>query len=168
MRGRIFGIKKTTILAISFYLAIVLIITATLLTTLLYKNYFVWFFFFCLFAGGHLLVKALLFRIDSSCYFGFLLFFVGLVGVLVQFLGLFELQSVYFILAFALASFATYCFFRQRFQLSIALILFSIALAWFFYKINLLPFWIFIAILCAGVLSFILKYLIKSYTRKRS
>lgn len=168
MRGRILGIKKTTILAISFVLAFVFIIAATFLSTLLYRNYIIWFFFFCLFSGVHLLIKASLFRIDSSCYFGFLLFFVGLTGVLVQILGLFALQSVYFILAFALSSFATFCFFGQKFQLWIAIILFLIDLAWFFYKINLLPFWIFIAILCLGVLSFILKYLIKSYTRKRS
>lgn len=168
MRGRILGIKKTTILSISFYLAFILFITATLLSIFLYYNYAIWFFFFCLFAGIHLLIKALLFRLDSSCYFGFLLFFLGIAGILIQIFQYFYLQSVFYVLAFALASFFTFCIFSQYFQGWLALIISLSDLAWFFYKINLITIWIFIAILCAGVLLFMLKYLIKSYTRKRS
>ena len=168
MRGRILGIKKTTWLALSFWSAILFTITATLLSTLLFKNYYIWFYFFCLFSGHHMLIKAILFRVDSSCYFGFLLFFIGLAGILTEIFNYFELQSVFFVLAFSFASFFTFCFFGQRFQFWIALLITFIDLAWFFYKINILPFWFFIAILGACVLLFIVKYLIKSYTRKRS
>ena len=148
MRGRIFGVKKTTIMSISFYLAFLLIITSTLLSVFLLKNNFVWFFFLCLFCGLHLLVKAVLFHADSSCYFGSILFFIGGFGLIVHFCGLFYFASVFYISAFALSSFFTFLFFKQVFHLWIAIAIIVSDIAWFFYKINLLPLWIFVAILC--------------------
>lgn len=159
MRGRILGVKKTTIVSFSFYLTFLFIISSTLLTTLLLKNYFLWFFFLCLFCGTHLLIKAVLFRVDSSCYFGFLLFFIGISGILDSFLHITFVSALY-IFSFALASFLTFCFFKEFFQFYLGLALFIIGLAWFFYKIYLLPLWIFLAILTACVLLFVIRELV--------
>ncbi len=167
MQGRIFHIKKTTILSISFYFAILAFLTAMVLSIVLLKNYYLWFFFFCVFAGGHLIIKSLLFHLDSACYFGSLLFFVGAFGLTINFLHINYFSSVYYILAFSFASYFTYCFFEQHFQLALALILLSIDIAWFFYKINLLSLWIFIAFLTALVLIFVVKFLFKNYLRRQ-
>ncbi len=166
MQGRVFYIKKTTILSISFYSAIISIAASTLLTILLMKNYYIWFDFFCLFSGMHLLIKSMLFRLDSCCYFGSTLFFIGAFGLLIHFLSLFTFQEIYYMLAFSFSSFVTYCFFKQKFQLLISLILFFAALLWFFYKINVIPLWIFIAFLVSLVLLFVVKHLIKNFARR--
>ena len=159
MRGRILGVKKTTIMSFGFYLTFLLIITSTLLSILLLKNYYLWFFFLCFFCGGYLLLKAFFFRVDSSCYFGFLLFFVGVSGILDNFLHIGFVSALY-IFSFAIASFLTFCFFKEYFQLYLGLSLFIIGLAWFFYKIYLLPLWIFLAILTICVLLFVIRELV--------
>lgn len=166
MEGRVFKIKKTTILSVSFYLAFVLFLLFTLLSIFLFKNYYLWFFFFSLFVGGHLLIKSGLFRLDSSCYFGSVLFWIGVFGIIVNSLGLYLMQSVYYILAFSFASFTTFCFFRQRFHLLLSLILIIIDIAWFCYKIKLIALPIFIAILVTCVLSFAMRYLISNIFKR--
>lgn len=166
MQGRIFKIKKTTILSFSFYLAILSFIVASVLTIVLLKNYYVWFFFFCLFAGLHLLLKSVLFYLDSCFYFGSLLFLIGAFGLLTHFLNLLYFQSVYYILAFAFSSYFTFCFFNQKFHLIAGVCPFLIDIAWFFYKINMITVWIFIAFVLALVLLFVVKYLLKNYLRR--
>lgn len=168
MRGRIFHIKKTTILSVSFWLAILLSITAIVLSMVLFQNFNIWFYFFSLFCGIYLSIKSALFGLDSSCYFGSLLTLVGAFGILIDILHLFEIQSVYFLLSFSFASFTTYCFYSQKFQLYIAIALFFVTTAWFLCKINLLSIWIFIAIVVACMLSFIVRYLVQCYRCKRS
>ena len=166
MQGRVFKLKKTTILSISFYFAITAFLVSTVLSVVLIRNYYAWFFFFCLFVGLHLLVKSLLFHLDSCCYFGLLLFFIGAFGIIVQFLNLLYFQSVYYLLAFAFASYFTYCFFNQKFHLVLAFSFFLVDVVWFFYKINLVSIWIFIAFVGLIVLSFVLRYLLKNFLKK--
>ncbi len=166
MEGRIFKIKKTTILSVSFHMTFLLFALFTLLSIFLFKNNYLWFFFFCLFIGGHLLIKSSLFRLDSSCYFGSVLFWVGVMGLLVNSLGLYFFQSVYYILAFSFASFTTFCFFRQRFHLLLSLILFIIDIAWFCYKVKLIALWVFIMVLVTCVLSFVIRYLISNVFKR--
>ncbi len=166
MQGRVLGLKKTLILSISFYLSLLAITVSSTLSIVLMKNYYAWFFFLCLFAGSHLLIKSILFRLDSCCYFGFILLLVGAFGLIVHLMGIMKFASVYYILAFSFASFATYCFYLQRFHLYLFLILLAVDIAWFFYKINFISLYIFIAILGAGVLLFILKYLFKNFLRR--
>ncbi len=159
MRGRVLGIKKTNILRCSFFIVWLLIITETVLSIVLLKNNYLWFYGFCLLLGLHLLIKASLFRLDSSCYFGFLLFFIGLSGIFWNFLPISNYIGSMLIFSFFLASFMTFLFYRQRFQLFIAFILFFAGACQLLFEIKLIPFWISLAIGGVGVLLFILKYL---------
>ncbi len=160
MRGRILNIKKSSILRCSFLLTWLLIIGEILLSTLLLKNNYLWFYGLCLFLGLHLLLKSTLFHLDSCCYFGFLLFFIGISGILANFTPLGHIFLTLITFAFGLASILTYLFFDQQFHFFIAIILFFVAIGVFFSQIGLIPFWISLAILAVGVLLFILKYLV--------
>lgn len=160
MRGRILGIKKTSILACSFFVAFILFATATTLSVVLLKNYYLWFYFFVFFLGGHILVKSALFKLDSCCYAGFLLIFVGISGFVALLTPLTDFLSFMFFLSASLASIITFIFFKQRFQLSIAILLFFVTILVLLSEFKLIPFWISLAFLAVGVLIFILKYLV--------
>ena len=160
MRGRVVGIKKTSILRCSFLLTWLLIIVQTFLSIFLIKNNYLWFYGLCLFLGIHLLLKSALFSLDSSCYFGFLLLFLGMAGILSIFTPLGHIFAALILFAFGLASQSTYLIFKQEFQFFIAIILFFVSISVFFSQIGLIPFWISLAIMAIGVLLFILKYLV--------
>lgn len=160
MRGRVFGIKKTDILKCTFFIALISTIVFTVLSCVLIKNYYCWFYGFCLMFGLHFLIKSWLFRLDSCCYYGSLLFFIGLSGILM----LFTFLATYFvsmlIFSFFMASFLTFIFFRQYFHAFLSFFLFFAGVSQVLYEIKLIPFWISLAIGGVGVILFILKYLI--------
>lgn len=151
---------------LSFLFNSLAFLTFLFLSIFIFKNYYAWFFFFCLFCGLHLITKACLFHLDSSTYFGSLLFLLGGFGLIVHFMSLFAFAPVYYLLAFAFASLFTFLLFNQKFHLVLFIVFLGCALAWFFYKINFISLPIFIAICVALVLLFVLKYLIKNYLRR--
>ena len=157
MRGRIFTIKKTTILRLSFIINLLLFVASSLISLFVIKNYNLWFFMFCLFIGLHLIIRSFLFKFDSSCYFGFLLLFVGIFYLYCLFLNLL-MYPLFILLSFSIASYLTAFFYKQNFHyfLSISLILVDIGLL--LYMINIITIWIFLAIILAVVILLICRY----------
>lgn len=158
MRGRIFSIKKTTILRLSFIINLILYFTSVVLsfTTLKVDN--LWFFSFCVFLGLQLVVKSILFYQDSSCFFGVILFLIGGFYFFCFYLGLLNLYIVYLLISIAFSSLVTYHYFKQPFQLAIALSLFFASLFTFIFIINLVTIPIFLALLVGDVLLLVNAY----------
>ena len=127
MRGRIFGIKKTTILKCSFILFWLLSFAGIALSIWLFHDEKLWFFFFALFQGLYLALKGSFFNLDSALYFGLSLVFVGISGIIVTFVQ--DVQpfafSFYFF-SFALASFFIGIKFKQKYQIILAFLLFLV------------------------------------------
>ena len=122
MQGRIFGVKKSTLLKISGWVNLGLIIFFVIFSLIYIKNEFLWFFFFCFFVGVHSLFKSALFRLDSSCYLGFLLILTGISGFFCYFFDL-EFKFLYFLSALGITSISTFLFTHQKYQLFIGLII---------------------------------------------
>lgn len=158
MKGRLFTIKKTTLLRLSFIINILLFITSSLIDFLVIKNYNLWFFVFCIFIGLHLLIRSFLFKFDSSCYFGFLLLFVGGFYLYCLLLKLVEFYPVFLIISFSLASYFTAFIYKQNFQYYLSFSLIFVALGLVLYLINLISILIFVAIILAVVLLLVCRY----------
>lgn len=137
MRGRIFGIKKSTILKISGWANLSLIIFFVLFSIFVLKNDFLWFFFFSFFVGVHLLTKSALFGLDSACFLGFLLLFVGVAGFCSYYFDL-PFKYFYFLSSLGLASIFTFFFFGQRYQLFSGLLVCTISLLSYLYCLKIL------------------------------
>lgn len=116
MQGRVFGIKKSTILKFSGWVNLSLIIFFVLFSIFFMRNYYLWFFVFCFFIGVHCLIKSLLFRLDSSCFLGFLLLLIGVAGFSCYYFNL-EHKYFYFLIACGTASLITFLFTLQLYQL---------------------------------------------------
>ena len=159
MRGRLLSIKKTTLLRLSFIISIILFITATTLTTILTREYDLWFFIFCITIGLHLIIRSILFKFDSSCYFGCLLFFVGVLYVYCLCLNILSHYLVFVIIAFSLASLLTAYFFKQPFHYFLAYSLFFLTIGLSLYLINFISLWIFLAIIGVVVISLICRFM---------
>lgn len=157
MRGRIFGIKKSYILIATFVLLVTAFLSLTLLTILLFNQYYVWFFILCACCGVYQLLKGTLFHFDSAFYFGILLLSIAGTGFYSTY-GNSYFQSLYYILDFSIASYLTFVFFGQKFQLYLAILLYFVAISWLFFKIKFISIGIFVALTCASVVIFILYY----------
>lgn len=160
MRGRILSIKKTTILKLSFVLNLLLFVVMSILSFVVIKNNDLWFFMFCIFIGLHLIIKSMLFKFDSSCYFGSLLLSIGLMYVYCILLNITNFYPTFLIMSFAFASFITGFFFKQTFHYLLFFSLIFVSLDLLFYSINFISIWIFLAILSLIVILLICKYLI--------
>lgn len=169
MRGRIFGIKKTTILKCSFILFWILSFAGIALSIWLFHDEKLWFFFFTLFQGLYLALKGSFFNLDSALYFGLSLVFVGISGIIVTFVQ--DVQpfafSFYFF-SFALASFFIGIKFKQKYQIILAFLLFFVTADIILFKLKVFPLPIFLAIIGGVVLLFILENVIFFVKRKRS
>ena len=159
MRGRIFTIKKTTLLRLSFIINLVLFIVMSAISFFVIRNYNLWFFMFCIFIGLHLILKSMLFKFDSSCYFGTLLFLLGLMYIYTIVFNITNFYVVFIVIAFALASFFTGFFFKQSFHYFLSFSLYFVSLDMLFYLINFISIWIFLALLALIVILLICKYL---------
>ena len=168
MQGRILGIKKSTILWCSFIFAWLNIIVFSLLTILLYQNYFMWFFILCLFLGIHILIKSILFHLDSSFYFGLVLLFISIVGIVTIYTKYHLLDESLYLYAFALASLFTSIKYSQKYQVFLFFNLIFVATIILFFKLHLIPFPIFLALLIGFVLLFVVENMLFFIKRKRS
>lgn len=155
MRGRVFGIKKTTILTTSFFCNLTVCIFFILFSIFFWKNYFLWFFIFCFFAGLHSIVKSMLFRLDSACYLGFLLCFLGIVGFVAYFINL-PFKYFYFMLGAGMASLVTSIFTKQKFHIFLGVLLIVSGLLSFLYCINVLNLAVFLSIYLLFLFIFVL------------
>lgn len=158
MRGRILTIKKTTILRLSFILNILFFVASSIISFLVIKNNDLWFFMFCIFIGTHLIIKGILFKFDSSCYFGSLLLAIGLMYIYCLCLNILNFYPVFLVISFSLSSFLTGFFFKQQFHYYLSFSLYFLSLDLLFYMINLISIWIFLAILAVIVVLLVCKY----------
>ena len=160
MNGRLFKIKKTTLLRLSFIINMLFFITSTILSLTVFKLPDLWFFSFCLFIGIHLIIKGGLFYLDSACYFGFTLFFCGLFYIQNIILNILYVYPAFVILSFAIASLFTFYLFKESYHFFLALSLLFVSIATLVYIINLISIWIFLAIISVVVLLLIGRYLL--------
>lgn len=159
MKGRIFTIKKTTILRLSFILNVLLFIISSLISFFVIKNYNLWFFMFCIFIGLHLLIRSFLFKFDSSCYFGFLLLFVGGFYLYCLLLKLSAFYPIFLVLAFSLASYFTAFIYHQNFQYFLSFSLIFVSVGLLLYMLNMISIYIFLAIILVVVLLLLCRYI---------
>lgn len=152
MQGRMFSIKKTTILRLSFIINLILYFTFLIFSFTIFRVDNLWFFSFCVFVGLQLIIKSGLFKHDSSCFFGVSLFFIGIFYFYCYFLHILNLYIVFLLISFSFASFSTYSLFRQPFQLFASISLFFASISTFIYLINILSISIFLALLGMNVL----------------
>lgn len=158
MRSRFLFIKKSSWLSLSLAVNIFLFVTVSVLFCLFLKNYNLWFFTFCLFVGCHLINKSLLFKFDSSCYFGVLLFLIGGLYFYSFYFDILNFYPVFVLASFSFASFSAYVFFAQPFQLFLSLSLFFVTIGLLLFLINLISIWIFVAIITLSVILLVIRY----------
>ncbi len=159
MQGRFLTIKKSSWLALSLILNILFFIVFSSLSFILLHQYNYWFFLFCFFIGLHLIFKSLMFRFDSCCYFGILLFLIGLFYFYCSYFDIFQFYSVFILISFSFASYITSFFYYQPFQFFLALSLFFVSIGLILYIINYISLLFFLAFLILGVLILLMKFL---------
>lgn len=158
MQGRIFSIKKTTILRLSFIINLMLYALSAILSLTIFKIYNLWYFSFSSFVGTQLIIKSALFRHDSSCFFGIILFLIGFFYFYCFYFDILKFFIVFLLLSFAISSFLTYYFFKQPFQLGVSLSLFFASLFTFIFISNIISLPIFLALMGCDVLLLIWAY----------
>ena len=158
MRGRIFSIKKSSLLLCSFILNAIFFVGGSLISYFVFGQTNNWFFLFCISVGLHLLIKSLLFKYDSSCYFGSVIFLLGIFYFYSNALNIFYFYPVFVVLAFAIASLMTFYYFEQPYHLILSLSLFFVTIGLLFFLLNKISIWIFLAISLLGVLLLIVRY----------
>lgn len=159
MRGRIFHVKKTTIIALSFAVCLSAIIGLGLFTGLKLKQYNDWFFIFCAFVGLHFLLRAYLMRVDSNNYLGWTMFLIGSLYFYSKHLDVFNIYPSFVVMSFAFGSLFTYLRYKQPFQLTLFFSLIFVTFALTFYLLNVISLYFFLAILLLSVLLLICRYL---------
>lgn len=159
MQGRFLTIKKSSWLALSLILNATFFIVSSFLSIFLLHQYDYWFFFFCFFVGLHLIFKCLMFRFDSCCYFGTLLFFIGFFYFYCSFFEISRFYSVFILFSFCIASYITSFFYYQPFQFFLSISLFFVSIGLILYIINYISLLFFLAFLVLGVLILLMKFL---------
>ncbi|MBP3431569.1 MAG: hypothetical protein J6K39_01765 [Clostridia bacterium] len=145
MTGRIFGIKKSTLLRASAIIYLLAFIAFIFVSIYIFKAPEIWFYGFCIFVGVFQLCKACLFKFDSSLYLGSLLSSIGSVGFISTYTNTTDFIGFYISLAFTLASVATYLFTKQKSHLVFAFSTIYVSLYSFLYVKNLITYQILIA-----------------------
>lgn len=158
MRSRWFSVRKSTWLIISIIINSFIFIFGSALSAGIFHEYNLWFFIFCFCIGSHLIFKSFLFKYDSACYFGVILFLVGLFYPYTIILDIKYLYPVFIMLAFSFASVFTFYFYKQPYQLFLAFSLFFVAIGLLLYLINVISIAIFLAFVAVGVLLLIIRF----------
>lgn len=158
MRGRFLSIKKSTWLMISLSINTVLFLFLSIFSIAKWQDFDNAFFFFCIGTGVHQIIKSLLFKLDSSCFFGVLLFFIGVFYFFAGYFAIDWLYGVFIILAFAFASFTTGLYYDEPFQIILSLSLFFVAIGLLLFLLNVISTWIFVAIVAATVLLLVIRF----------
>lgn len=157
MRGRVFKIKKSIWLALSVVVVSLVFVGLSILS-ILTGRYNDVFYIFCITTGFHLFVKSLLFKFDSSCYFGLCLLWVGGFYFLCRQLQIENLYPSFILLAFAISSLVTGIFYKEPFQIFLSLSLFFVTLGLLLFLLKIIFMWIFVAFLAFGVLILIIRF----------
>lgn len=123
MDGRLFGIKRSLILRAVFAITTTTFFLLLTLNITVFKIPLLWFWHFCGCTGIYQLAKAVLFKLDSSLYLGFLLLFGCIAGHLYVLLSLTKYAVVLIMLSFIVTSVCCAIFLKQPFHLIVAYIL---------------------------------------------
>ena len=145
MDGRLFNIKKSLILRAIFATMTLLFVALVSLNITTFKIPLLWFWHFCGCTGIYQLTKALLFKLDSSLYLGFLLLFGCISGHLYILLDWAEYAIILILVSFVLTSIACAIFLKQSFHLVVAYILLFLTIFSILLTKNLITIAIFIA-----------------------
>ncbi len=155
--GRVFGIKKSTILRATTLIFCAAFVAYIFMAIFWLKIPSLWFYGFCIAVGGVQLAKSFLFRYDSSLYLGVLLFLIGVFGHVFLLTNTTDYAGFFVALAFILASTITFALCRQRFHLVVAFSTLFVTLYCLLYVKNLIN----VSILIAFVLPFLLLLLLE-------
>lgn len=166
MTGRILGIKKSFILRTLSILMLFAFITSTYFTTKIYQIYDLWFYNFCLALGIVQLVKSILFKIDSSFYFGTLLILVGISGYIFWLTQTIDYAIFYISVSFMISSIALAIYYKQRFHIIIAFSIFFVEIYGILLKKSLITLPIFVAFVSIFLLLLILEITLSFIWRK--
>ena len=153
MASKIAGIKKINILRSIVIINAILFIASIFISIFLLQRPILWFYFFCLFVGIYLLIKSKLYKTDSNCYLGFLLFFVGLFFLINNFV-VFTTNFYLVTSAFCLASLITFIYYNQLFHLFVGVMLLFTMLIYYIYRQNIINIYIFFALILLIVFIF--------------
>lgn len=159
MKGRILGIKKTTVLRLSFVLSMTMFILLSGLTFYFKGLCDDYFFYFCVFAGIHQTVRGGLFRLDSAFLFGNQMFFVGFFFFYTEWFDVFFVFVSFVLLAFAISFFLTHIFFKRENQLFLAILFVFASFFTFIFQMNLISLAIFLALLGTIMLLLVVRFL---------
>lgn len=159
MRGRILRVKKSAWLIISFVCNLIAFLAFSLVSVLMLKDIDAVFFLFCFFTGIHQIVKGFMFKLDSSCYLGHILFFIGCFYFLCLGLSIKWVYPVFIVLAFAFSSFIVGVMFREPFQLFLSLSLLFVGISLLLFLMKLISIWIFVAIILLSMLLLFIRFL---------
>lgn len=151
------GIKKINILRTSVILNLFLFAGSVFLAIYLFKIPKLWFFFFCIYVGNYLLTKSYLYKMDSMCYLGFLLVILGSLYLSNSFFA-FADNPILIMGSFAIASLLTFCIFKQKFHLIIAIILLISMALCELYRQNFVNIYIFLSLILVNVFIFLFIY----------
>ncbi len=157
MNGRVLGVKKSIILRTSALLFSWAFFVFIFISIFVLKNPALWFFGFCLFLGVFEIVKSLLFRLDSSLYFGSLLTNIGIVGFVFFYTNTTFYAGYYVCLAFIVASVVTCIVCRQPLHLVLAFSIFFVGIYSLLLTKNFISTPIFIAFVVPFLLLLILE-----------
>ena len=160
MKGRLFGIKKTYLLRASVIFSIIYFFISTTLFFINFQIFDLWFYNFCISLSIFELTKGFLFKLDSSCYFGFLLLFLGLSGYIYWLTNTIEFSLFYILLSFIFASIITYLKTGQKFHLIFSFSIIFVTIYAFLLKKNFITWSIFIAFVGLFLLLLILEIII--------
>ena len=120
MRSRVFGIKKSLLLKTFAVFLFLLFAISTFFSIYSLKLPSLWFYNFCICVGFFQLAKGFLFNFDSTLYIGFLLTFVGAVGVIFSLTQTANFAIFYILIALSTASVFTFIYAGQKFHLIFA------------------------------------------------
>lgn len=159
MKGRILGIKKTTVLRLSFVLSMTLFVLLSGLALYFKGLCDDYFFYFCVFAGMHQIVKGGLFYLDSAFLFGCQMFFVGFFFFYTAWFDISFVFVSFILLSFALSFFLTHIFFKRENQLFLAILFVFASFFTFIFQMKLISLAIFLALLGIIVLLLVVRFL---------
>lgn len=159
MKGRILGIKKTTVLRLSFILSMGLFLLLSTLSFVVMGANNDYVFYFCVFAGFHQLVKSGLFHLDSAFLFGGQMFFVGFFYFYCNWFNIMFIYPTFAVLAFSISFFFCHCFFKRENQFFLAIIFLLASIFTFIFQAKLISLAIFLALMGISVLLLIVRFL---------
>lgn len=164
--GRLFGVKKSTILRSFTLLFFLFFVGHIFFCVFSLKKPDLWFYGFCFFVGAFQLLKGFLFKIDSCIYLGTLLFGIGAAGHIFLLTNTAFYAPYFLSAAFVVASIVTFIVCGQRFHLVVAFSTFYVALYAFLLTKNLINLSILIAFVAPFLLLLLLEILILCFHKK--